>query len=271
MMKSPLRYPGGKQKLIKHLSFYLPKSEEYNEYREPFIGGGSLFLSLIQTSDKKKRFWINDLFEPCANFWHTCQNTPEDLVLTVKALRSRFVNDGRGLHRFLREGHTKDFSKLEQAAAFFILNRISFSGLTFSGGYSDLAFKERFKDSHISTLEKIATYLHGHQELVVTNEDYRVAMSDDLGNKKVFLFLDPPYQIDSSTLYGVSGKLHKTFSHEEFAESCRSCKHKWLITYNDSEEIRSLFGGFANIHTINVLYSMNSMAKQKTELVITNY
>ena len=50
VLKTPLRYPGGKSKAIKTLSPWFPKT--ISEYREPFIGGGSIAIeipNLIQT------------------------------------------------------------------------------------------------------------------------------------------------------------------------------------------------------------------------------
>ena len=47
MIKSPLRYPGGKQRAIAQIANYLPQS--FHEFREPFIGGGSVFLYICQT------------------------------------------------------------------------------------------------------------------------------------------------------------------------------------------------------------------------------
>ena len=45
-VKSPLRYPGGKSKAISKILRYLPP--DFSEYREPFVGGGSLFIYLKQ-------------------------------------------------------------------------------------------------------------------------------------------------------------------------------------------------------------------------------
>ena len=58
ILKSPLRYPGGKSKAVKNI---LPLVPYFEEYREPFVGGGSVFLSLLQKYPEKK-YWINDLY-----------------------------------------------------------------------------------------------------------------------------------------------------------------------------------------------------------------
>jgi DNA adenine methylase len=76
MIKSPLRYPGGKSKSINQISKFIP---DFNEYREPFVGGGSLFIYLKQLSPDKK-FWINDLYKPLYYFWFQTKSNPEELL-----------------------------------------------------------------------------------------------------------------------------------------------------------------------------------------------
>ena len=47
-LKTPLRYPGGKSRAVTKMGIYFPNLRNYTEYREPFLGGGSVaILSLI--------------------------------------------------------------------------------------------------------------------------------------------------------------------------------------------------------------------------------
>ena len=55
-LKTPLRYPGGKSKAIKTLSQWYPKI--ISEYREPFIGGGSIAIDVTE-SNPDIPVWIN--------------------------------------------------------------------------------------------------------------------------------------------------------------------------------------------------------------------
>ena len=61
-LKTPLRQPGGKSKAIKTLSAWYPKV--IAEYREPFIGGGSIAIDVTK-SNPDVPVWINDLYVPC--------------------------------------------------------------------------------------------------------------------------------------------------------------------------------------------------------------
>lgn len=91
----------------------------------------------------------------------------------------------------------------------------------------------------------------------------------------VFIFLDPPYlEKSKSRLYGVNGDLHISFDHRRFAQNMKVCKHKWLITYDDSDDIRKMFS-FANIYEWELQYGMNNYkqknARKGKELFISNY
>ena len=55
-VKTPLRYPGGKSRGMKVLDLFLP--ETITEYREPFVGGGSVFIA----KQRVKYNWINDKY-----------------------------------------------------------------------------------------------------------------------------------------------------------------------------------------------------------------
>ena len=68
-IKSPLRYPGGKSKALKNIIPQIPS--DIQEYREPFVGGGSVFLAVKQKfGDQVKRYWINDLNYNLYCFWY---------------------------------------------------------------------------------------------------------------------------------------------------------------------------------------------------------
>ena len=264
MIKSPLRYPGGKSRAVKKIHSYLPA---FQEYREPFVGGGSLFIYLKQLYPQRN-YWINDIYQNLFHFWHEAQSNIDGLIEQVWAWRKEY-NEGKKLHRFLLE-NISSFDTLRKAAAFFIFNRITFSGTTESGGFSNAAYEKRFTVSSIERVQKMASLL---PSIKITNQDYEeiVKQSGD----DVFLFLDPPYySAEKSALYGKNGCFHKSFDHIRFMNAIRDCDHKWLITYDNSEYIKELFS-FAYIYKWNLTYGMRNVSadsnQQGKELFITNY
>jgi DNA adenine methylase len=259
MIKSPLRYPGGKNRIAKII---VQKFPNFAEYREPFLGGGSVFIAAKQRFSDKK-FWINDAYFELFKFWEQAQIDVETLQNQIIELKNKFA-DGKELYKHLKLNH------LETAAAFFIFNRITFSGTALSGGYSESAFRGRFTLSSIERLKPLQKLL---ENVKITNLDYENLLNAN--GENVFLYLDPPYfSAQKSMLYGNRGNLHKNFDYERFAEAVKSCKHKWLITLDDCQYIRQLFK-FAEIAPLKFSYGMRNVNKKSNqtgnELIIKNY
>jgi len=265
-IKSPLRYPGGKSRAIQRIKDLLP--EKFSEYREPFVGGGSFFIYLKQKRPDLK-IWINDLNPELYYFWKYAQIDSERLADELLEVKKERLN-GQELFDELLNLNSFSLTEFERAIRFFVLNRITFSGVVESGGYSQLAFETRFTDSSIERVSKLGPLLEG---IRITQLDYRQLLQD--GDESVLTFLDPPYfKATKSRLYGKNGILHTSFSHNEFAQEMKKCRHSWLITYDDSAEIRNNFA-YANIYEWQLQYGMNNYkqgkAEKGSELFITNY
>lgn len=261
---SPLRYPGGKSKALDRI---LPLIPSYSEYREPFVGGGSVFIANIQRFPKAS-FWINDLNMDLYLFWKFAQEDINKLVNAIYDIK-RNQPEGRALFESYKE-NWNELSDFDRAVRFFVLNRITFSGTIDSGGYSEQAFKRRFTISSIERLAKLGSILDG---VKITNLDYEEVIHAP--GEDVFIFLDPPYySTTQSRLYGKKGDLHQSFDHERFSDNMRICTHKWLITYDDCREIRQMFD-FAYIVPWSFQYGMNNYKQQTAEkgqeLFIANY
>ena len=266
-VKSPLRYPGGKSKALDIIMPHIPLN--IKEYREPFIGGGSVCLAVKKLFGTNiKSYWINDLNFDLYCFWLYAKNENELLADKIGEIKQKYT-DGRELFKSLTREDII-WSEFDRAVRFFVLNRITFSGTVDSGGYSQKAFEGRFTDSSIDRLRQLSPHL---SSIDITNSDYENLLF--LEGEEVFIFLDPPYlSATKSKLYGRRGNLHTAFDHNRFAENMRKCQHKWLITYDDSPEIRKLFD-FAHITEWTLQYGMNNY-KQKSaaigqELLIKNY
>lgn len=264
MIKSPLRYPGGKSRAVELISTLIP---DFDEFREPFLGGGSVFIHTNQRFPDKK-YWLNDLYFELYKFWEMTQKDVDALIEKIYEWRNQFPK-GKDLHQFLNK-NLESFNDLERGAAFFIYNRITFSGTSLSGGFSESAFTGRFTESSIKRLNDLAKIINGS---FITNYNYEELLKKE--GENVFIFLDPPYySATKSALYGKNGHLHKGFDHNKFAAEMKNCKHKWLITYDDCEYVRNLFS-FANIFSWNLTYGMRNVSEKSTqkgnEVFISNY
>ncbi|RAX57308.1 modification methylase [Helicobacter monodelphidis] len=265
-IKSPLRYPGGKSRAIKFLGQFIP--HDFKEYREPFFGGGSIGFYIAQQRSGMKLI-ANDLNYELYCFWDCLQNNHINLIRGVEELRQKFES-GRDLYDFLIARRNSDLSPLQRGIDFFILNRITFSGVVDSGGYSQKAFEGRFTQSCIDRL------IESHS--IITNFEFHAEDFEGIIKRKgdsVFMFLDPPYyRASKSKLYGKKGILHTSFNHEALHRVLCKTNHRFLLTYDDSEYIRHLYKDFCVIEW-DLQYGMNNYkqgrASKGKELLISNY
>jgi DNA adenine methylase len=265
--RSPLRYPGGKQKAIEQIAAMLPAKA--SEYREPMVGGGSVFLH-ARSKNLAEHYWINDKFPELVSFWTTVKDASacEKLMQKLEQLRAGFTSAAQ-IKEFFCHARTKTpDSEFDQALLFFFFNRVTFSGTTRAGGFSSAAALRRFT---ASSIERLAPLPHALDGVRITCEDFAdviEAPGDD-----VFIFLDPPYY-SASRLYGKNGALHE-FAHERLSDLLKRTPHRFLITYDDCPEIRRLYS-WAKVQPWRLQYGMNNcnlerLSKIGAELFISNY
>jgi DNA adenine methylase len=264
-ISSPLRYPGGKHRVLRKIIPLVPV--HFSEYREPFLGGGSLFIALRQLFPNAK-YKLGDLNRDLCSFWITLRDNPKELIDEVSRIKKTW-QDGLGLYKVLIKPN-ESLDAFDRAIRFFVLNRITYSGTVDSGGYSAESFKKRFTNSSIAKLEPLSDLLKGVE---IANENYDKLLLED--GEKVFIYLDPPYwKSRKSKLYGSHGDLHTFFDHGRFAEDVRKCKHMWLMTCDDSSIMRRLFK-FGHIISWEWFYGMTNVNRTNTnkgkELFVANY
>ncbi len=275
-LKTPLRYPGGKSKAIKTLSPWFPKT--ISEYREPFIGGGSIAIEVTK-SNPDIPVWINDLYVPLYNFWVQLRDRGEELSERVREEKQRTLDEGDKdkvtasakelFNKYKEEIDTYD--DFEKAVAFFIMNKCSFSGLTENSTFSQSASNSNFS---LVGADKLAHFSKLIKDWKITNIDYSEVMKES-GSSDTFIFLDPPYDI-KDFLYGKNREMHKSFDHDRFADDVYNCVHKFMITYNVNDRLKELYKNY-NLKEWKLRYSMAHRGDKgtdeniKTELLVTNY
>ena len=270
-LKTPLRYPGGKSRACTKLDQFLPDLREYDEYREPFLGGGSVAIHITKKYPHLQ-VWVNDLYEPLVNFWKTLQDDGYALYKRLQELKSRYPDRGsaKGLFLEAKELVNDDsVSPLYRACAFYVINKCSFSGLTESSSFSAQASDSNFS---MRGIEKLTGYSEIIKNWKITNLRYQELLSDD---KETFLYLDPPYEIGSN-LYGKKGSMHKGFDHDGFATICDRFTSPQLISYNSSQLIKDRFKEYKT-GEFDLTYTMRSVGeymreqKERKELLLFNY
>ncbi len=274
-LKTPLRYPGGKSRACTKMDQYFPDLREYTEFREPFLGGGSVAIHVSKKYPHLK-ITVNDLYEPLINFWVQLQQFGGDLTEKIRNYKSTHPEPESAKELFLEcknRINDKSLDCIERAAAFYIVNKCSFSGLTESSSFSKAASISNFSMRGIEKLSGYSDIIsHWHINQYSYEYCFRTDIHDDL-----FMYLDPPYDIKDN-LYGKKGSMHKGFDHDKFAEDCSQSKVDQLISYNSDQLVKDRFTGLQwKAAEFDLTYTMRSVGEymreqqKRKELLLFNY
>jgi len=271
-LKTCLRYPGGKSRAVPKLAQYFPNLRDcYGEFREPFLGGGSVALYITKQFPLLD-IWVNDLYEPLVNFWQQLQMFGDDLKNELSGYKLAHCTPDLAKELFLKsKEHINDqtVSNFDRAVAFYIVNKCSFSGLTESSSFSAQASENNFS---MRGIEKLPEYSKLIANWRITNYSYDYLMDGDTG---AFMYLDPPYDIKDN-LYGNRGSMHKGFDHDKFAVDCDSNNMDMMVSYNSDQLVRERFKTWKAIEFAHT-YTMRSVGEymqdqhQRKELILINY
>jgi len=267
-LKTPLRYPGGKSRAITKISEFFPDLSKYDQFREPFVGGGSVALWVTKTYPDLL-VWVNDLYEPLYNFWAHLQVAGDVMQEKLTKIKQDNPDPDKAKELFIE---SKDIlsngANIDRAIAFYVINKCSFSGLGENSSFSRQASDSNFS---MNGIDKLSGYMDIIKHWKITNLSYE----EVIGGSNCFVYLDPPYEIGSS-LYGKKGEMHKYFHHTRFSEACTAANHDMIISYNSSNLNKRRFSEWKAAEYDHT-YTMRSTGdyikeqKKRKELVLTNY
>lgn len=257
--KSPFRYPGGKFYALKHIIPFLDIIK-HDEYREPFVGGGSVFFG----KQKVKNNWINDIEPEIINVY-------EHLLCDeqFEIFKDLFDNEIATKNRHKELINMQATSKLDKAFKTYYLNRTSYSGIINKPAWG-------YRDGKSSPPQNWKNFLvNANQKLVdvkITNLDFEEVIKADSNSESVLMYLDPPYFLaDQKRAYKKPFELN---DHIRLMETLKNTSYKFCLSYDDCQEVRKLYK-WANIYEKSWLYNtanLNGTSRVKgSELIITNY
>ena len=253
-VKTCLRTPGGKFYGFKKLEKYF--QVEFDEYREPFLGGGSVFLSL---DNETKTNWINDIDTELVNFYKIIIDDRKKNEL-YKLLKNETVNK----IKYKKVLNLSPKNKIEEAYKYFYINRTSFSGIMNKPRWGYKIGSSVEPSGWIDRIEPVSIKMKNTQ---LTSLDFKKVISKKSKNK-VLIYCDPPY-------YKVSKGIYKNeFSkkdHEELCKLLKNTKFKFILSYNYHKELLDMYK-WAFINSTDWKYFMSEGRRLVgKELIITNY
>ena len=253
-MKGVIPYFGGKSRLAKTI---IQKIPAHTCYVEVFAGGASVFFSKEPSVSEV----LNDLDRDLVTLYRVIKHHPEELYRQYKyslVARAEFDRE--------QQVNPETLTDVQRAARYLYLQKIAFGG-HITGQTFGMTTTGRPRLNLLtleSTIEKAWQRLINVQ---IECKDFR-DLIPRYDRDHTFFFLDPPY-------WQIPGYKHD-FEAQDFIDLAgllRSIKGRFLMTINDTEEIREIFGRFT-IDEVNLKYSCCSTkdgrAKTRTELLISS-
>jgi len=234
-------------------------------YAEPYAGGCGLALSLLFESYVSEIF-INDLDVRIWSFWHSIINeTAEFLRLLAE---TPLTIDEWQKQREIVNGCKHDAMTLGFAT--FYLNRTNRSGIIkgagIIGGYQQMgAYKMdcRFNRADLARrIKRVARYGSQIQLSQLDAIEFMENSQTLLGDFSL-LCIDPPYFKKGSSLYT---SFYSPDDHADVAEAVKNLKTPWIVTYDDTKEVRKLYNKQRKF-VFDIKYSVQTK-RTGTELLI---
>lgn len=239
---SPLRYPGGKNKLSKFIASVCVKNNINGHYVEPYAGGASVALYLL-INGYVKEITINDLDRAIFAFWHSVLNDTEKFCNKIN--NTDITTKNWEKFKKIHKNKNKE-SLFNLGFATFFLNRTNYSGIIDGGMIGGIDQNGEYKiDCRFNKkelIERIKLISENKKNIHLYNLD-ALKLIDKIqrekGDKNTIFYFDPPYYLKGPSLYMSH---YKHDDHKEVSEKIQKIKNtKWIVSYDNTPEIKKLY------------------------------
>ena len=236
--KTPLRYPGGKQKLAPFiLEIMAANGLCGGHYSEPYAGGAGVALELL-LSGNAEHIHLNDSCYGIYAFWHSILSRPEEFCRKISSA-SLTIKEWRRQREIL--SRSTEFDRFDVGFSMFYLNRCNRSGIAAGGVIGGLKQAGRWKmDARFSRNElirRIEAIALRRKSITLRNWDAERYILEYLPKlpSKSLVYCDPPYFHKADRLYM---NHYKPEDHARIARVIqRKIKHPWVVSYDCAPEI----------------------------------
>ena len=237
------------------------------DYAEPYAGGCGLALGLLY-GGYVDHVHLNDIDPGIWAFWYSVLHECEELVALVKRVPVTIEEWHRQKH-IVSCGDVDDPVSLGFAT--FFLNRTNRSGIIKGAGViggfhqkGNYAIDCRFnRDDLVRRIRRIQRYrsrIHLHRLDAIAFLSLGSYFESD-----TFFAIDPPYFRKGPSLYT---SFYKPDDHADVTVAVRALQHPWIVTYDMTDEIRTLYRGLRQFE-FDITYSVQSK-RVATEVLIAS-
>ncbi len=262
---TPLRYPGGKTQLVPFVSDLLRTNDLLQcIYCEPFAGGAGIACRLLLNGTIAEA-WINDIDPAIYAFWYSVLNLTEQLCERVERTKVD-ISEWHRQRQIYAEERT---NLLDLGFATLFLNRTNRSGILKGGVIGGLnqtgkyAIDCRFgRDELVRKIKRIALY---REQIHLTCVDARRYIGSNLRKlpQHALVNVDPPYYRAGPDLYT---NAYRHQDHLSLSKEVQKMPHRWMLTYDDVPEIRSMYSELTQYRKTLTYYAQ--VKRSAAELLI---
>jgi DNA-methyltransferase len=255
MTYSPLRYPGGKNRLAPFIGKICFDNKITEHYVEPYSGGASVALFLLFEGFVEK-ITINDKDRSIYAFWYSVLNQSEELCNLIEETPIT-INEWKKQKEVQK--NTDNVTLLELGFSTFFLNRTNRSGIIKAGvigGYKqENIYKLDCRFNKEDLIKRILQIASVKDKIDLYNDDALILIDKVIKDEhfnNMLLYFDPPYYEKGSSLYM---NYYKKSHHQIVCEKIKNLQGvKWIVSYDDTPEIRDLYSGcikkeYSLVHT----------------------
>jgi len=267
-----LKWAGGKGQLLRQYEAFFP--DKFNNYLEPFVGGGAVFFHLYSTGrlNNGKRIILIDSNDELVNCYRVIKENVERLIGFLN--NSKFKNIEKIYYKIRKQ---EPADKVERAARTIYLNKTCFNGLyrVNSRGKFNVPFG-KYKNPMICNADNLRAVSIALKNVEILCDDFTACL--EFAKRGDFVYFDPPYQplnktssFTSYTKEPFNGDNQKRLAELYYKLDKRGCKI--MLSNSDTRFIAKLYSGF-KIKKVLAKRAINCKASGRgeiNELVILNY
>lgn len=240
--RTPLRYPGGKQRLAPFVAELLEHNEAIGwNYVEPYAGGAGVAMELL-LDQKVAHVYLNDSSVHIYALWKAIVSDPDGFCRRISRA-SLSVDEWKAHREIVR--HPEDHGITDLGFSTFYLNRCNRSGILTAGVIGGLSQDGRWRidarfprNELISRIENVSCH-SGH--ITVTNLDAEHFMLEQVNAlpHQTLVYCDPPYYERAERLY------LSTYTHDDHVRLAKvvqtQLRHPWLVSYDGHPSIVAMY------------------------------
>lgn len=269
-LKPFVKWIGGKTKLLCTMNLHIP--DDFQNYYEPFVGGGSLLYHLINNAKvtDKTVITVSDINNELIDCYKTIQNNVEELILELEK-PGLYVNEmecyyrNRNAYNSIKKNPDSD--KIQQSALFLYLNKTGFNGMyrENSKGEFNVPFG-KMKNPVICDavlLREISKAFNTY------NIIFRCCDYNDIATEvktRDFIYIDSPYDSTFTDYYKTQFGRKQQNELKSFVDTLSDRGARVLMSNSSTEFIQDLYKGYHCIF-LPVKYSISRTASDRKKVI----